>query len=234
MRKRVCIGMLLGLLIGLPAFAQQAPGLLERQDGLEREQRALTDTTEQLRFRLEQMERRLQALEGAMANTPPVSTLPSSPPPAPATKGATPTVPATDVVADPSGTLTLSATELYNEAFTSLRQQDYPASERGFTQFLTKFPKDTLASNARYWLAETFYVRGDYTRSAEEFLTAYRTFPKAGKAAESLAKLGLSLAALGNKPDACRAYGRFAKEYPDAPEALRQRVLNERKNLACP
>ncbi|MFN5608493.1 MAG: tol-pal system protein YbgF [Holosporales bacterium] len=234
MRTFGCMGMLFGMLMGLPALAQQSPGLVERQDGLEREQRALTDTTEQLRFRLEQVERRLQTLEGAKANTPSVVAPLNPPVPAPGTAGSTPTVPATDVAADPSGTLTLSATELYNEAFTSLRQQDYLAAERGFTQFLTRFPKDNLASNSRYWLAETFYVRGDYTRSAEEFLTSYRTFPKASKAAESLAKLGLSLAALGNKPDACRAYGRFAKEYPDASEALRQRVLNERKNLDCP
>jgi tol-pal system protein YbgF len=212
------------LLYPAGAFAQSdvPPGLLDRIDGLEREIRTLTGQNEKLQFRLDQLEKNLQNAEKEKAAqlAPKAEGLPASP--------VAPPVPAT-----PDSQLNSTSTELYNDAFSKLRAQDYAGAEAGFSQFLQRFPKDALAGNAQYWLGETFYVRSDFNRAVEEFLKSYRQFPKGSKAPDSLLKLGLSLTAIGSKDDACKSYSRLAKEYADAPAAIKQRAASEAQKLSC-
>ena len=69
--------------------------------------------------------------------------------------------------------------------------------------------------------------------AADEFLSAYKTYPKSGKAPDTLLKLGLSLAGLGEREAACSTYAEVLKKYPQASKALRQRVQNEQALAAC-
>ena len=41
-------------------------------------------------------------------------------------------------------------------------------------EFVKLHPKEALASNARYWLGETFYVRAAYVQAAEVFLEGFQ------------------------------------------------------------
>ena len=129
----------------------------------------------------------------------------------------------------PSGT----PQEQYNYAFGLLRQANYPAAEHALRAFIQRYPNDQLTGNAQYWLGETYYVRKDYNNAAAVFAEGYQKYPKGGKAADNLMKLGMSLAQLGQKADACRAFGRLDRDFPTAPAAIKDRAGDEKKRLGC-
>ena len=127
----------------------------------------------------------------------------------------------------PSGT----PQQQYNYAFGLLRQANYPAAEKALRSFIQRYPNDQLAGNAQYWLGETYYVRKDYENAAAVFAEGYQKYPKGGKAADNLMKLGMSLGQLGRKKEACAAYSRFDRDFPTAP--IKDRVAEEKKHTGC-
>lgn len=121
----------------------------------------------------------------------------------------------------------------YNYAFGLLRQANYPAAEAALRSFIQRYPNDPLAGNAQYWLGETYYVRKDYTNAAAVFAEGYQKYPKGGKAADNLLKLGMSLGQLGRKADACRAFVHLDREFPTASGTVKERSNEEKKRLGC-
>ena len=122
---------------------------------------------------------------------------------------------------------------VYDQAFQALREQNYPQAEAGFGQFLKSYPKDPLAGNAKYWLGETYYARGDYTRAARVFAEGYQQYPKSSKGADNLLKLGLSLSQLNKKQEACVTFMQLEKDYKNAAAVIKQRAAAEKQKLAC-
>ena len=92
--------------------------------------------------------------------------------------------------------------EQYKYAFSLLRQANYDEAAQAFSVFLTRYPDDPLAGNAKYWLGETHYVRGDYQQAAVTFAEAYQSYPESSKAPDNLLKLALSLASLNDTANA--------------------------------
>ena len=88
-------------------------------------------------------------------------------------------------------------------------------------------------SDAQYWLGESLFARGQYRDAADEFLSGYKAYPQSGKAADTLLKLGLSLAGLGEREAACSTYAEVLKKYPNSSNALRQRVATEQAVARC-
>ncbi len=127
----------------------------------------------------------------------------------------------------------LTAQEQYDKAFSLLRQANYDEAEVAFKSFIDKNPKDKLLDNAKYWYAETFYVRSKFSEAAGAFADAYQQNPKGTKAPDSLLKLGLSLGALEKTQDACITLASLKKDYPNAPATIRARADQERSRLKC-
>ncbi|MSO64914.1 MAG: tol-pal system protein YbgF [Alphaproteobacteria bacterium] len=123
--------------------------------------------------------------------------------------------------------------EQYAFARSLLEKLDYAGAQAAFAEFLQKNRDHELAANAHYWLGETFYVRQHYADAASAFLDGYRRFPKAQKAPDSLLKLGLSLASLGDKDQACGSISQLLKDYPNAEAQIRRRAEQEKTRLAC-
>jgi tol-pal system protein YbgF len=121
----------------------------------------------------------------------------------------------------------------YDYAFDLLKRAEYAQAEQALRQFVTTYPSDALAGNAQYWLAETFYVRNNYTEAAAQFLKGYETYPQSPKAPDNLFKLGLTLTILGKVQEACAAYKHFDHDYANAAGALKRRVVDERQRLGC-
>jgi tol-pal system protein YbgF len=138
----------------------------------------------------------------------------------------------TDVKTDVKTDAT-SAQAQYDEAFTALRQAKYDAAEQSFNTFLKNNPKHALTENAKYWLAETFYVRGKFQEAAVAFAEAYQEFPKGAKAADNLLKLSMSLGSLGKKPDACLTLSELAKKFPQATAVTKNRAAQQKKAMGC-
>lgn len=126
-----------------------------------------------------------------------------------------------------------SSKDQYDYAFDLLKRAEYAQAEAALRQFVTAHPADPLAGNAQYWLAETYYVRNNYSEAATQFLKGYQTYPQSPKAADNLFKLGVTLTILGKVQDACSAFQRFDREYASAPGVLKRRVTDERQRLGC-
>lgn len=124
--------------------------------------------------------------------------------------------------------------EQYEHAFGLLRQANYGEAERALRAFVEANPDNPLAGNAKYWLGETYYVRQDYQQAAITFAEAYQQYPDNSKAPDNLLKLGMSLAALGSKSDACGTFAELLKRYPEAAVTILQRARQEQQRLACP
>jgi len=129
----------------------------------------------------------------------------------------------------PSGT----PKEQYDYAFGLLRKADYAGAEAALTQFIQVNPGDPLVANAKYWLGETYYVRGNYQSAASAFGVAYQDHPDGPKAVDSLLKLGLSLSLMGQGGDACAVFSEMERRFPTAPANVLQRSMQERSRLAC-
>lgn len=114
-----------------------------------------------------------------------------------------------------------------------MQKASYAEAGSAFTAFLKQHPNDPLADNARYWLGESYYARGDYTRAAEAFLDAYEKGRSAAKGPDSLLKLGLSLDKLDKKKEACATYREMARVYPNVAAGVRDRAAQESKRLGC-
>lgn len=123
---------------------------------------------------------------------------------------------------------------LYEYGFTLLRQGDYPAAEKAFADFLSRYSDHALAGNSQYWLAETFYVRNDMNKAARLFAEGYQKYPKSSKAADNLLKLAISLSRLNKTQDACLTLGQLRKEFPDEKGPVAVRADQERTRIGCP
>jgi len=123
--------------------------------------------------------------------------------------------------------------QLYEQAYGYLLQRDYGAAETAFTEFLKKFPSDSLSGNAQYWLGETHFVRGQYKAAASAFLKGYQTYAQGAKAPDSLLKLAMSLDRLGQKDAACSSFAELATKFPTAPKSVKARAQSERQRVGC-
>ena len=122
----------------------------------------------------------------------------------------------------------------YEHAFSQLKKSNFKEAEIEFANFLKKYPDSNLASNAKYWYGETFYVRGKYDNAARIFAKAYQENPKGPKAADNLLKLGMSLAGMGNNSDACIALQQLEKEYAKTSSGpIIRRARQEMSRLGC-
>jgi tol-pal system protein YbgF len=171
---------------------------------------------------------------GSDQPTPPGQRLPpAQKPPGPT---APPGAPAQDAVAavTPPGAPAANPKQLYETAYGYLMQRDYGAAQSGFEEFLNRYPKDSLAGNAQYWLGEAHFVRGEYKAAAGAFLKGYKDYAGNARAADSLLKLAMSLDRLGQKDGACSSYSELNTRFPDAPDNVKMRAKSERQRIGCP
>lgn len=147
-------------------------------------------------------------------------------------------IPPRDDAADGAGAQTAalpsgSVQAQYDYAYGLLQGGDFAAAEGALAEFLRRHGDHALASNAHYWLGETYYVRSRFEDAASAFARGYRAFPEGAKAVDSLLKLGMSLAQLGRTEDACLTFDRLSSEFPNGPVAVQRRAAQERERLQC-
>ena len=136
---------------------------------------------------------------------------------------------ATETAVLPEGT----PKERYTYAFGLLRQAKYDEAEAALRAFIKAHGDDPLASNARFWLGDTYYVRGQFREAAKTFLQGYKADPKGAKAPDDLLKLGMSLARLEKKKDACVTFTKLKKDFPDAPDRIKKAAARESQRTGC-
>jgi tol-pal system protein YbgF len=143
----------------------------------------------------------------------------------------------TSGIATPGGTVIAMASspakEEFDIALGYFKQRAYENAEKGFAQFLEKNPKNKMASDAIYYLGESFYQRGRQPEAAEQYLKISTQYANSPRAPEALLRLGQSLHALGAKEQACATYGEIARKYPNAPATVKTGAEREAKRAQC-
>jgi tol-pal system protein YbgF len=126
-----------------------------------------------------------------------------------------------------------SAKDQYAYAFSLLRQAKYKEAESALKAFIAKHNKHPLASNARYWLGESYYVQAQYAEAAKIFYKAYQSNKKGNKAPDALLKLGMSLSGLKKQAQACAAFSKLTSDYPTLQPSIKKKLAEERKRARC-
>ncbi len=231
--KMFCFRLLLVTALAVPtaAAAQRADAVYieDRLNQLQQSITLLTGQIEQLQYRNQQLQQQLEKMQadyefrldqlekgggGARGGAAPRPGSQASAPPPPAAAAA-------------------NGDQLYHDAFKKLQDGDYAGAERGFKTFLQGNPKHALAGNAQYWLGETYYARHEYQSAMTAFAEGYKQYKTSPKGPDNLLKLGITLAALGRKSDACAVFAKFSHDYPRATDLQKRRIEQERRKNAC-
>jgi len=120
---------------------------------------------------------------------------------------------------------TQDAQQAIDQATGDLEAKRYRQAEDRFTFIIFNFPGSRQASDAQYYLAETYFLSGDYLQAENEFDFYLKSFPNGRFQEEATYKLALSYlkSAPGRVRDQTRALRarevveEFLDAYPDSP-----------------
>ncbi len=119
-------------------------------------------------------------------------------------------------------------------AYAAILRKEYEQAEMGFRQFLQSYPRDRLATDATYWLGESYLQRKRYREAAEQFLKVSSDAPKSSKAPDSLLRLGIALNGLGARDQACATYAKVGNRLsPARPVPCDKALERERRRSGC-
>ncbi|MBO6637446.1 MAG: tol-pal system protein YbgF [Roseitalea sp.] len=125
------------------------------------------------------------------------------------------------------------AEALYRTGYDHVLNGDYALAEQVFGRFVELYPDDALVADARFWLGESVLGQGRFEDAAEIFIDTRARHPQAGKAAETMLKIGTIMAALGDRDIACVTFADALRAHPSMADNLRQRIQAEHAKARC-
>jgi tol-pal system protein YbgF len=121
----------------------------------------------------------------------------------------------------------------YSYAFKLLNEKKFAEAAMSFDGFVKKYPADPLTANAFYWLGESQYARGDYTRATESFRKGFEVNADGQKAPDNLYKLALSLNQIKRKKEACVVLARVIEKYSETATRTATKAEEARISMQC-
>jgi len=117
----------------------------------------------------------------------------------------------------------------FSTAMNLLAKARYDEASAAFRTFADTHPKDELAPQAVYWVADIAYVQKDFANAARGFAEVIKKYPTSARAPDSMLKLGQSLIASGQKKEGCTALAALPAKYPHASAAVLSQGGDARK-----
>ena len=108
---------------------------------------------------------------------------------------------------------------IFNQGYTDLSEGNYKGSREQFKLFLSKYPDSSKASDATYWVAESYYRQGEFEEAILEYQKFIDTYPKDERVPLSYLKQGLSLIEIGREEEAKLFFQTLIDKYPQSEEA---------------
>ncbi|GJM16277.1 MAG: tol-pal system protein YbgF [Thermodesulfobacteriota bacterium] len=108
---------------------------------------------------------------------------------------------------------------IFNQGYTDLSEGNYSGSREQFKLFLSKYPNSSKASDATYWIAESYYRQGEFEEAILEYQKFIDTYPKDDRVPLSYLKQGLSLIEIGREEEAKLFFQTLIDKYPQSEEA---------------
>ena len=113
----------------------------------------------------------------------------------------------------------ISADTLYQNALRDFTGGKYDLAKQEFSDYMTNFPTNDLASNAQFYLGEIDYAQGNYKVAIASYTKVIAQYPRSFKVAASQLKKAQAEIKLGNKQAGIRDLHEVARKYPGSDEA---------------
>ena len=107
-----------------------------------------------------------------------------------------------------------SPTEVYLQAFGDYASGRYQSAVHGFETFLQRFPNNSYASNAQFWLADCYFNQQQYSVAIRQFERVLNEYSGAPKNPEALYKIAIAHLQLGATDEARQAVDTLNQSYP--------------------
>jgi tol-pal system protein YbgF len=107
-----------------------------------------------------------------------------------------------------------SPTEVYLQAFGDYASGRYQAAVHGFESFLQRFPNNSYASNAQFWLGDCYFNQQLYPLAIQAFERVLTDYPNAPKNPDALLKIAIAQLQLGATDEARQAVDSLSQRYP--------------------
>lgn len=239
---------------GSPASSTSSD-MLVRMDALEGQVARLTAQVEEDHNRIEKLDTRLAAIEGAakvqpvtvteapttsstdsnlaaMGAAPKPVPVAAKPAPKVSNDAAAKRVAAVRAVVKPS--TKDAGDDEYSYGYRLWEAKFYPESEQQLKMFLQKYPKHARTSYARNLLGRDYLDDGNAHEAAGWFLQNYKIEPKGDRAPDSLLYLAESMRQLGDTTRGCVAIKQFAAAFPaEASGRLQSQYNTTSSGLKC-
>jgi tol-pal system protein YbgF len=105
--------------------------------------------------------------------------------------------------------------EQYESGLNEYKARRYRAAINKFEQLLATNPTNNLADNCQYWIGESYYGLGEYTKAIAAFEKVF-SFSNSNKNDDSQLKLGMCYWRLNETGRAKEEFDRLLSHYPDS------------------
>jgi tol-pal system protein YbgF len=146
---------------------------------------------------------------------------------------ARPAAPAAKAKERPAITPAAVSEKTYLEGYHLYQGKKYPQARTKFSQYLKEQPKGAKVQEARYYLADSFYLEGKYQEAAVEFNKMVSQHPKSILAPAALLRQSLAYQNLQQNAAYRSTLKKLTQTYPNSPEATEaEKRLKEGKKEA--
>lgn len=122
---------------------------------------------------------------------------------------------------------------LYNSAYADYTQGQYALAIQGFQQYLQDYGNTDLASNAQFYVGDSYYLQKQYKEAIQEYDKCIERYPKGNKTAAAYLKKGYALISLKEDAAGRRELLALVRRYPNSHEADLARVRLNRLRRAA-
>jgi tol-pal system protein YbgF len=117
----------------------------------------------------------------------------------------------------------LSPEALYQQGLDLVKGGDTQKGRELLTKFVEKNPNHELAANAHYWLGESHYTEKSYDLAILEFEKVIKNYPGKEKAPAAMLKQAMAFKALGDGKSAKYVFTKLIESFPRSVEAVTAR-----------
>lgn len=107
----------------------------------------------------------------------------------------------------------------YSFAMELLKSKKYTDSRAKFQEYIDKYPGDSLASNAQYWIGETYYSLNSMNDALSAFEMVIANYPRSSKVPDAHLKIAYIKDVTGKRPEAVEILNTVITSYPKSTSA---------------
>ena len=115
--------------------------------------------------------------------------------------------------------VTKDGRQAYDKAFRFLNDRRYDKAVTVFQGFLRTYPNSSYANKAQYWLGEANYVQQNYVVALADFTKVIARYPDSPKRPDAMLKMGYIYDSVGKKDKAIKILNDVVSQFPNSTAA---------------